>query len=37
MSYLEYNVKYVPTGFRKVSHLNWPLILLLIAVAGSAS
>ncbi len=33
MSYLEYNTKFVPTGFRKVLHLNWPIIVLLIAVA----
>ncbi|MEQ3624927.1 MAG: rod shape-determining protein RodA [Celeribacter sp.] len=34
MSYLEYNVKTVPTGLRKVLHLNWPLILLLTSVAA---
>ncbi|MHC0053669.1 rod shape-determining protein RodA [Actibacterium sp. D379-3] len=34
MSYLEYNVKTVPTGFRKVLYLNWALVLLLTAVAG---
>ncbi|WP_424942159.1 rod shape-determining protein RodA [Aliiroseovarius crassostreae] len=34
MSYLEYNVKYVPTGLRKVLYLNWFLVLLLTAVAG---
>ncbi len=34
MSYLEYNAKYVPTGLRKVLYLNWPIILLLIAVAS---
>ena len=34
MSYLEYNTKYVPTGFRKLLFLNWPVILLLIAVAS---
>lgn len=34
MSYLEYNVKTVPTGWRKVLYLNWPLVLLLCAVAG---
>ena len=33
MSYLEHNVKSIPTGFRKVLYLNWPLILLLAAVA----
>jgi rod shape determining protein RodA len=34
MSYLEYNVKHVPTGLRKILHLNWPLTVLLIAVSG---
>ena len=34
MSYLEYNTKYVPTGFRKLLHLNWPVVMLLIAVAS---
>jgi len=34
MSYLEHNVKSIPTGFRKVLYLNWPLIILLAAVAG---
>ncbi|WP_298680234.1 rod shape-determining protein RodA [uncultured Lentibacter sp.] len=34
MSYLEYNVKYVPTGPRKLLYLNWPLTLLLVAVAS---
>ncbi|MBC7153160.1 MAG: rod shape-determining protein RodA [Rhodobacteraceae bacterium] len=34
MSYLEYNLKTVPTGLRKVMHLNWPLVLLLGAVAS---
>ena len=34
MSYLEYTVKHVPTGFRKILHLNWPLILLLASVCG---
>ena len=34
MSDLEYNVKYVPTGPRKVLYLNWPLALLLVAVAS---
>ncbi len=33
MSYLEYNAKYVPTGFRKLIYLNWPVILLITAVA----
>jgi len=34
MSYLEYSVKSVPSGLRKVLYLNWPLTLLLISVAG---
>ena len=34
MSYLEHTVKHVPTGYRKVLHLNWPLALLLTAVCG---
>lgn len=34
MSYLEYNVKYVPTGFSKILHLNWALIVLLCTVAS---
>lgn len=34
MSYLEYNVKTVPTGIRKLFYLNWALILLLAAVAA---
>lgn len=34
MSYLEYNVKATPSGFRKVLFLNWPLTLLLLSVAG---
>ncbi|MGL4236127.1 rod shape-determining protein RodA [Tabrizicola sp.] len=34
MSFLEYNVKYAPTGLRKVLYLNWPLVLLVTAVAS---
>ena len=33
MSYLEYNAKYVPTGFRKLMYLNWPVVILLTAVS----
>jgi rod shape determining protein RodA len=33
MSFLEYNVKSTPTGWRKILYLNWALILLLVAVA----
>ena len=35
MSYLEYTVKTTPTGLRKVLYLNWPLVILLIAVASA--
>lgn len=34
MSYLEYSVKSVPTGLRKMLYLNWPLVLLLVSVAS---
>ena len=34
MSYLEYTVKSVPTGFSKFWHLNWALIVLVTTVAG---
>jgi rod shape determining protein RodA len=34
MSFLEYQVKTVPTGLRKVLYLNWGLVLLLVAVAS---
>ena len=34
MSYLEYNTKFVPTGLRKLWYLNWPVIMLLVAVAA---
>lgn len=33
MSYLAHNTKYVPTGMRKLLFLNWPVIILLTAVA----
>ncbi|GAA6187960.1 rod shape-determining protein RodA [Litorivita sp. NS0012-18] len=35
MSYLEYSVKSAPTGLRKFLYFNWPLTLLLIAVASA--
>ncbi len=35
MSYLEYTVKTTPTGLRKILHMNWPLVILLIAVASA--
>ena len=34
MSYLEYTVKHVPAGPTKILYMNWPLNLLLVAVAG---
>jgi rod shape determining protein RodA len=34
MSFLEYRLKTVPTGFSKVLHLNWALVLLVIAVSS---
>ncbi len=34
MSYLEHTVKSVPTGLRKILHLNWPLAILLATVSG---
>jgi rod shape determining protein RodA len=34
MSYLEYTVKTVPAGWRKMLFLNWPLAILLTAIAG---
>lgn len=34
MSYLEYSVKTVPSGLRKILYLNWALVLLLMAVAS---
>lgn len=33
MSYLAHNTQFVPTGFRKILYLNWPVIILLAAVA----
>jgi rod shape determining protein RodA len=34
MSFLEYAVAATPTGWRKILHLNWALVLLLVAVAS---
>ncbi len=34
MSYLEYRVQTVPTGFRKVLAMNWALVLVLMATAA---
>ncbi|MEX1660795.1 rod shape-determining protein RodA [uncultured Thioclava sp.] len=35
MSYLESNLKTVPTGWRKLFYMNWPLVVLLTAVASA--
>ncbi|MDO5529191.1 MAG: rod shape-determining protein RodA [Paracoccus sp. (in: a-proteobacteria)] len=34
MSYLDYQVAQTPTGIRKIFYLNWPLVLLVSAVAS---
>ena len=34
MSFLEYRVKQAPTGLRKFLYLNWPLVVLVTAVAS---
>ena len=34
MSYLEYSVRQIPTGPRKLLYLNWPLVLMITAVAS---
>lgn len=34
MSFLEYRVKLAPAGLRKVLYLNWPLVVLVLAVAA---
>jgi rod shape determining protein RodA len=34
MSFLEYQIKTVPSGIRKILYLNWGLVLLLVAVAS---
>ncbi len=34
MSFLEYRIKSAPAGLQKALHLNWSLILLLVAVAS---
>jgi len=35
MSYLAYNTKHVPTGPAKLLYLNWPVIILITAVASA--
>jgi rod shape determining protein RodA len=34
MSYLEYNVRSIPRGLRKILYFNWPLFLLIATVCG---
>ncbi|MBN2629313.1 MAG: rod shape-determining protein RodA [Rhodobacteraceae bacterium] len=34
MSFLEYRVKFVPTGLRKILYMNWPLVVLVTAVSA---
>jgi len=34
MSYMDYRLREAPVGLRKVLHLDWPLVILLTAVAG---
>ncbi|MGA0541818.1 rod shape-determining protein RodA [Neotabrizicola sp. VNH66] len=34
MAFFENRLKQVPTGFRKVLYINWPLVVLVIAVAS---
>jgi len=34
MSYLEYNIKTVPFGFRKILALNWPILFLIFTISG---
>ena len=34
MTYLEYKIRAVPKGFRKLFFLNWPIILLLCAASA---
>jgi len=34
VSYLEYNVQTVPSGIRKILHVNWALLVLLTAVSS---
>ena len=34
MSYLDYNLKTIPTGWRKILYVHWPLVFLLAAVSS---
>ena len=34
MSYLQYNIKHVPSGISKLLYVNWAIVLLLCAVVG---
>ncbi|MDO6588649.1 rod shape-determining protein RodA [Loktanella sp. D2R18] len=35
MSYLAHNTQHVPTGLRKIWYINWPLVMLISAVASA--
>ena len=35
MSYLEHRSRATPTGFRKLLHLNWPVVFLLTAISSA--
>ena len=37
MSYLDYNLGTIPTGWRKLLHVLWPLVFLLAAVWAAMS
>ena len=32
MSYLEYRIRAVPTGFKKILYINWPIVLLIFSI-----
>lgn len=34
MSYLDYQLKYVPSGLRKLLYINWPIVFLISAACG---
>ena len=34
MTYLASNLKQVPTGLRKLLHINWPLVVLISAICS---
>lgn len=33
MSYLEYRVTSIPSGFRKILHMNWAIVILIISIS----